>query len=95
MKTRSSQRILLIVGFSAVLSGPAFAAFGDSPNPSATAVSGANAAGSALPPGTYPSSPADSDKKTTTPPKDQKAPSAGTSTHKPSDKKPKKATPAP
>ncbi|WP_122251833.1 hypothetical protein [Pseudomonas kitaguniensis] len=90
MKTRSSQRILLIVGFSAVLSGPAFAAFGDNPNPSATAVSGANAAGSAVPPVTH------RHKKTASPTKDQKAPTAGKSTRQPSREKPEeKALTAP
>ena len=64
MKTRLPQRILLIVGLSALLAGPAYAAFGDNPEPAASALSGDSAAGSALPPGTYPSSPSDSDKKT-------------------------------
>nr|WP_314569695.1 hypothetical protein [uncultured Pseudomonas sp.] len=64
MKTRSSQRILLIVGLSALLAGPALAAFGDNPEPVANALAGDGAAGSALPPGNYPSSPSDSDKKT-------------------------------
>ena len=103
MKTRSSQRILLIVGLSALLSGPAFAAFGDNPLPSANALSGADAAGSALPPGTYPSSPADSDKKATdhktttnkaaTPPKNDKSSSGGASSKPPSQNKQKKHPP--
>ncbi len=54
MKTRMSRRILLIVSLSALLTGPALAAFGDS-----TTAPAANA----LPPGTYPSSQADADKK--------------------------------
>ncbi|KJZ51031.1 hypothetical protein [Pseudomonas marginalis] len=69
MKTTSSQRILLIVGLSALLTGPALAAFGDNPEPAANALSGDSAAGSALPPGTYPSSPSDSAKKTKAPDK--------------------------
>lgn len=65
MKAWLPQRTLLIVvGLSALLAGPAFAAFGDNPEPAASALSSDSAAGSALPPGTYPSSPADSDKKT-------------------------------
>lgn len=63
MKTRLSQRILLIVGLSALLTGPALAAFGDNPEPAANLLSGDSASGSALPPGNYPSSPSDSDKK--------------------------------
>ncbi|ONH55690.1 hypothetical protein SAMN04490182_2679 [Pseudomonas cedrina] len=63
MKTRSSQRILLIVGLSALLTGPALAAFGDNPEPAANLLSGDSATGSALPPGNFPSSPSDSDKK--------------------------------
>lgn len=59
MKTRTAQRILLIVGLTAVLASPAFAAFGDNVAP-ANALNSDSAAGSALPPGTYPSSPADS-----------------------------------
>lgn len=92
MKTTSAQRMLLIIGLSALLSGPASAAFGDNPNPSANSLSGADAAGSALPPGTYPSSPADSDKKAETAPR-EKAPAAGSSTQQPSKKKQKKAPP--
>lgn len=64
MQTRSSQRILLIVGLLALLAGPALAAFGDNSEPAANALTGDSDAGSALPPGTYPSSPSDSDKKT-------------------------------
>ncbi|MGE1156642.1 hypothetical protein [Pseudomonas kitaguniensis] len=90
MKTNSSQRILLIAVFSALLSGPAFAAFGDNPSPSATAVSGARAAGSAVPPGTH------RHKKTASPPKHQKAQAAGKSTRQPSPEKPEeKALTAP
>lgn len=61
MKTRTSQRILLIVGLSALLTNPTFAAFGDSTSPAPSSLSGNGAAGSALPPGTYPSSPSDAD----------------------------------
>ena len=67
MKIRISHRWLFIVGLSALLSSPAFAAFGDDTAP-ANALSGNGAPGSALPPGTYPSSPSDGDarKKNTT-----------------------------
>ncbi|WP_426160817.1 hypothetical protein [Pseudomonas sp. DWR1-3-2b2] len=54
MKTRTSRRILLIVSLSALLTGPALAAFGDNTNAPAA---------NALPPGTYSSSQSDSDKK--------------------------------
>jgi hypothetical protein len=77
MKTRLSQRIVLIVGLSALLSGPALAAFGDNPEPASNALSGDSAAGSALPPGTYPSSPSDSDKKTKDTAKPADAPKDG------------------
>lgn len=89
MKTRSSHRILLIVGLSALLSGPAFAAFGDNPEPSANALSGDSAAGSALPPGTYPSSPSDSSKKTKDTDKQPTKPVKPADTHKPSKDKPR------
>lgn len=86
MKTRSSHRILLIIGLSALLTGPALAAFGDNPEPAANALSGDGAAGSALPPGTYPSSPSDSDKKT----KDtDKKPAEPADRHKDTKKKPR------
>ncbi|MGY2193140.1 hypothetical protein [Pseudomonas pergaminensis] len=89
MKTRSSHRILLIVGLSALLSGPAFAAFGDNPEPSANALSGDSAAGSALPPGTYPSSPSDSSKKTKDTDKQPTKPVKPADNHKPSKDKPR------
>ncbi|MBT1259999.1 hypothetical protein CWC48_23775 [Pseudomonas sp. S10E 269] len=89
MKTRSSHRILLIVGLSALLTGPAFAAFGDNPEPSANALSGDSAAGSALPPGTYPSSPSDSSKKTKDTDKQPTKPVKPADTHKPSKDKPR------
>lgn len=89
MKTRSSHRILLIVGLSALLSGPAFAAFGDNPEPSANALSGDSAAGSALPPGTYPSSPSDSTKKTKDTDKQPTKPVKPADTHKPNKDKPR------
>lgn len=74
MKTRISQKMLLIVSLSALLANPVFAAFGDNPAPSPNALSDNSAPGSALPPGTYPSSPSDSEKKsrltpTSSPPK--------------------------
>ncbi|WDU64577.1 hypothetical protein LRS56_08970 [Pseudomonas poae] len=71
MKTRISQRMLLIVGLSALLATPAFAAFGDDTAPPPSSLSDSGAAGSALPPGTYPSSPADSNKKAEPAPKDK------------------------
>ena len=60
MKTTSSQRILLILGLSILLTGPALAAFGDNTAPAANA----------LPPGTVPSSQSDSE-KTSKPPETQ------------------------
>lgn len=92
MKTSISQRMLLIVGFSALLASPAFAAFGDAIAPAANSLSGSSAAGSALPPGTYPSSPSDSDKKAETPPK-EKASTSGNSHKQPDAKKTQKKTP--
>lgn len=89
MKTRTSHRIMLIVGFSALLASPAFAAFGDAIAPAANSLSGNSVAGSALPPGTYPSSPSDSDKKVETPPK-EKATTGGSPQKQPDSKKPKK-----
>lgn len=89
MKTRSSQRILLIVGLSALLAGPALAAFGDNPEPSANALTGDGAAGSALPPGTYPSSPSDSDKKTKDTDKPPSKPAKPADSHKDSQEKPR------
>jgi len=80
---------LLIVGLSALLTGPAFAAFGDNPEPSANALSGDSAAGSALPPGTYPSSPSDSSKKTKDTDKKPTKPVKPADTHKPSKDKPR------
>lgn len=54
MKTTTSRRIVFSACLTALLAGPVFAAFGDN----------TGAAGSALPPGTYPSSPSDSSQKT-------------------------------
>ena len=51
MKTRISQRIVLAASLTLVLYAPAYAAFGDNTAP-----------GSALPPGTYPSSPSGADR---------------------------------
>lgn len=92
MKTSISHRMLLVVGVSALLASPAFAAFGDAVAPAANSLSGNSAAGSALPPGTYPNSPSDSDKKTETPPK-EKASTSGTSHKQPDAKKTQKKTP--
>jgi len=89
MKTRSSQRIVLIVGLSALLTGPALAAFGDNPEPASNALSGDSAAGSALPPGTYPSSPSDSDKKTKDTAKPPSKPARPADTHKDGQEKPR------
>lgn len=90
MKTSVSQRMLIIVGLSVLLTNPVCTAFGDSIAP-ANSLSGSGAAGSALPPGTYPSSPSDSDKKAETPPK-EKASTSGTSSKQPASKKPRKKT---
>jgi hypothetical protein len=60
----NKQRIVLALCLTALSGQPALAAFGDDPTPAPNAVAGDGAAGSALPPGTYPSSPADSGKKT-------------------------------
>lgn len=68
MKTNISLNIVLIICLAGWLGSPAYAAFGDDTSPPPS-LSGDNAAGSALPPGTYPSSPADSDKKTDSTPK--------------------------
>ncbi|MGA9703710.1 hypothetical protein [Pseudomonas sp.] len=87
MKTRISQRVLLIVGLSALLANPAFAAFGDDTAPPPNSLSDNSAAGSALPPGTYPSSPSDSDKKQTDTDKQP------TKTPKPADHKDSKQKP--
>jgi len=92
MKTRSSQRILLIVGLSALLTGPALAAFGDNPEPAANALNGNGAAGSALPPGTYPSSPSDSSKKTKDTDKQPPRTAKPADTHKPSKDKPRSSS---
>ncbi|WP_025857505.1 hypothetical protein [Pseudomonas sp. CHM02] len=89
MKTRSSQRILLIVGLSALLTGPALAAFGDNPQPSSNALSGDSASGSALPPGTYPSSPSNSDKNSKDTDKQPSKSTKPADTHKPAKEKPR------
>ncbi|MEX5558072.1 hypothetical protein Q1J45_10910 [Pseudomonas rhodesiae] len=67
MKTTTSRRIALSVCLSALLAGPVLAAFGDNNS----------AAGSALPPGNYPSSPSS-------------APSTGNSDSKHTDDSPRK-----
>ncbi|QJI38375.1 hypothetical protein [Pseudomonas sp. ADAK13] len=61
MKTCISQRIVLAASLTLVLYAPAYAAFGDNTAPEAPALSGNSAPGSALPPGTYPSSPSGAD----------------------------------
>lgn len=92
MKTNMSQRFLLVVGLSALLANPAFAAFGDDTSPSPNSLSD-NAAGSALPPGTYPSSPADSDKKAETPPREKAASGTQPQQKQPAGKAPKEQAP--
>lgn len=77
MKTKFSQRILLILGLCALLTGPALAAFGDDTAPAANA----------LPPGTIPSGQSEGDKK----PKDtDKQPPKPADNGKDSKTKPKK-----
>jgi hypothetical protein len=93
MKTRMSHRFLLIAGLSALLANPAFAAFGDDTSPPSNSLSDSSAAGSALPPGTYPRSPADSDKKAETPPKEKAASSTKSQQKQPGSKAPKKHAP--
>ena len=61
MKTSISQRIVLVASLALVLYAPAYAAFGDNTAPETPALSGNSAPGSALPPGTYPSSPSGAD----------------------------------
>jgi hypothetical protein len=58
MKTSISQRIVLAASLTLVLYAPSYAAFGDNTAP---ALSGNSIPGSALPPGTYPSSPSGAD----------------------------------
>ncbi|KAE9654979.1 hypothetical protein IFR35_06190 [Pseudomonas fluorescens] len=66
------QGIVLALCLAALSGQPVTAAFGDNPTPAATAVANDGAAGSALPPGTYPSSPADSGKAVKQPDKTPK-----------------------
>ncbi|WP_460148960.1 hypothetical protein [Pseudomonas sp. S3_E10] len=83
------QRILLVACLAA-LSGPAaLAAFGDNATPAANTLAGDSAAGSALPPGTYPSSPSDSDKKTQDTDKQQEKTSKPADSDKEPQKKPR------
>ena len=92
MKTRTSRKMLLIFSLSALLTNPAFAAFGDD-TAAPSSLSDNGAAGSALPPGTYPSSPSDSDKKQTDTDK-QPAKTPKPAAHpKPADHKHSKQTP--
>ncbi|ARB27597.1 hypothetical protein HX787_00275 [Pseudomonas tolaasii] len=91
MKTKMTRRIVLVIGLSALLTGPALAAFGDAVAPSS--LSGNSVPGSALPPGTYPSSPADGDKKADTAPKEKAATSGASGKQQATPKKPKKAKP--
>lgn len=76
---KNMQRIVLALSLTALLGQSALAAFGDGAAPAANALSGDGAAGSALPPGTYPSSPSDSDKKAEPSPKTEKGSTTGSS----------------
>lgn len=80
MKTGISCKIVLVICLTGWLATPAYAAFGDAVQ------------GSALPPGSYPSSPADNSKKAETPPK-EKASSSGSSAQQQDGKKPQKKAP--
>ncbi|WP_395607040.1 hypothetical protein [Pseudomonas sp. B22129] len=88
MKTNVTRRIVLAISLSALLTGPALAAFGDAVTPNS--LSGNSVPGSALPPGTYPSSPADGDKKADTAPKEKAATSGSSGKQQPNPKKPRK-----
>ncbi|MCF5548773.1 hypothetical protein [Pseudomonas salomonii] len=80
MKTGISCKIVLVICLTGWLATPAYAAFGDAiPD-------------SALPPGSYPSSPSDSSKKAEAPPK-EKASSSGSSTQQQGGKKTQKKAP--
>ncbi|MFJ2407646.1 hypothetical protein ACIOMR_00615 [Pseudomonas sp. NPDC087814] len=103
MKTSISQRIVLVASLALVLYAPAYAAFGDNTAPEAPALSGNSAPGSALPPGTYPSSPSgadssgskDTESKAPAPSKSVKSTrNKGSSTQHPSSKSGKKPAPA-
>ncbi|MBD8093872.1 hypothetical protein IFT48_28175 [Pseudomonas fluorescens] len=80
MKTGISCKIVLVICLTGWLATPAYAAFGDA------------VPGSALPPGSYPSSPSDSSKKAETPPK-KKTSASGSSTQQQGAKKPQKKAP--
>jgi len=80
MKTGISCKIVLVICLTGCLATPAYAAFGDA------------VPGSALPPGTYPSSPSYSNKKAEMPPK-EKTSSSGTSTQQQGGKKTQKKVP--
>ena len=82
------QRMLLALCLTALSGPPALAAFGDNPTRAANALAGDSAAGSALPPGTYPSSPSDSDKKTQDTDKQQEKTSKPADSDKERQKKP-------
>lgn len=103
MKTSISQRIVLAASLTLVLYAPAYAAFGDNTAPEAPALSGNSPPGSALPPGTYPSSPSGADSsgnkgaetKAPAPSKSVKSiRRKGTSTQHPANKSGKKTVPA-
>jgi len=61
MQPSISQRSVLVASLALVLYTPAYAAFGDNTAPETPALSGNSVPGSALPPGTYPSSPSGAD----------------------------------
>lgn len=79
MKTGISCKIVLVICLTGWLATPAYAAFGDA------------VPGSALPPGSYPSSPADNSKKAETPHKEKASPSGSSNKQQDSRKPPKKA----
>ena len=100
MKTSISQRIVLAASLTLVLYAPAYAAFGDNTAP---ALGGNTVPGSALPPGTYPSSPSgadsssnkDAETKAPAPSKSVKSTRhKGSSTPHPASKSGKKTAPA-
>lgn len=102
MKTSISQRIVLVASLTLILYAPAYAAFGDNTAPQSPALSGNGAPGSALPPGTYPSSPSgadssgnkDTETKAPAPSKTVKSTRhKGASTQHPASKTGKKAVP--
>jgi hypothetical protein len=98
MKTCISRPIVFIASLAGLFGAPAFAAFGDNTAPAASTLSGDNAGGSALPPGTYPTSPSgpnnSTDDRVPAPSKtDKPAPRKHPSTKHPDSQKSTKAAP--